>query len=296
MSDRFDSFAPGGLEAAIGDLAGQMAFPTASPDFAARVTARIVAASAADAAPAPWWRRAFLGAAPAGVPLRRPVRRALLVAIALVLLVAAVAGALGLGLPGIRLILGPAPVPTPTATVPPTVRPSGPAASPAASLAPGATLGLGQPVAVTDVAARAAFPIRFPTDPLVGAPAAAYIDGTKAGQVSLVWRTRPDLPPTLDPGVGLLLGQFNGRLDEGFITKSIDTGTRVERVRVSGNDAFWISGNPHFFFYQGPDGQVVQDGRRWVGDTLLWSDGATTYRLETALGRDAAIRIAESLR
>lgn len=292
MSDRFDSLAPDGLEAALADLADAVAFPTASPDFAARVTARIAAAEAAPAAPAPWWRRAFLGAAPAGVPLRRPVRRALLVAIALVLLVAAVAGALGLGLPGIRLILGPAPVPTPTATVPP----SGPVASPAASLAPGATRGLGQPVAVADVAARAAFPIRFPTDPLVGAPDAAWIDPTKANQVSLVWRPRPELPPTLDPGVGLLLGQFNGRLDEGFITKSIDTGTRVERLRVSGNDAFWISGNPHFFFYQGPDGQVVQDGRRWVGDTLLWSDGATTYRLETALGRDAAIRIAESLR
>jgi hypothetical protein len=39
----------------------------------------------------------------------------------------------------------------------------------------------------------------------------------------------------------------------------------------------------------------VSDSRRWVGDTLLWTDGGTTYRLETALGRDAAIRIAESL-
>lgn len=289
MSDRFDSLAPGGLEAALADLAGAAAFPTASHDFAGRVTARIAAAGAA---PAPWWRRAFLGAAPAGVPVRRPVRRALLVAVALVLLVVAVAGALGLGLPGIRLILGPAAVPTPTATV----RPSGPGASPATSLAPGATIGLGQPVAVADVATKAAFPIRFPTDPLVGAPDAAYIDSTKAGQVSLVWRSRPDLPATLDPGVGLLLGQFNGRLDEGFITKSIDSGTRLERVRVGGNPAFWITGNPHFFFYEGPDGQIVDDSRRWVGDTLLWTDGATTYRLETALGRDAAIRIAESLR
>ncbi len=289
MSDRFDALAPGGIEAALGDLAGAMAFPTASPDFAGRVTARIAAAGAP---PAPWWRRAFLGAAPAGVRLPRPVRRALLVAVALVLIVAAVAGALGIELPGIRLIFGPAPVATPSSSV----RPSGPAASPAASLAPGATLGLGQPVAVADVAARAAFPIRFPTDPLVGTPDAAFIDPTRAGQVSLVWRARPDLPPTLDPGVGLLLGQFNGRLDEGFITKSIDSGTRLERVFVKDGPAFWISGNPHFFFYEGPNGQFVDDSRRWVGDSLLWTDGATTYRLETALGRDAAIRIAASLR
>lgn len=289
MSDRFDSLAPGGLEAALADLAGAMAFPTASPDFAGSVTARI---AAADAAPAPWWRRAFLGAAPAGVPLRRPARRALLVAVALVLLVAAVAGALGLGLPGIRLILGPPPVPAPTATV----RPSGAAASPAASVAPGATLGLGERVEVADVATRAAFPIRFPTDPLAGVPDAAWIDPTKAGQVSLVWGTRPDLPATLDRRVGLLLGQFNGRLDDGFITKSIDSGTKVERVRVGANPAFWISGDPHFFFYRGPDGQFVEDSRRWVGDTLLWTDGDITYRLETSLGREAAIRIAESLR
>ena len=38
-----------------------------------------------------------------------------------------------------------------------------------------------------------------------------------------------------------------------------------------------------------------QESRRWVGDVLLWADGPITYRLETSLGRDAAIAIAETL-
>jgi hypothetical protein len=154
---------------------------------------------------------------------------------------------------------------------------------------------LGERVDVAALATRSAFPIRFPTDPLVGPPDSAWIDSTKGGQVSLVWRSRPGLPATLDPTVGMLLGELNGRLDQGMITKMVDSGTTVEQVRVGGNPGYWISGDPHFFFYEDANGQFVNDSRRWVGDTLLWTEGGTTYRLETAQGRDAAIRIAESL-
>lgn len=266
------------LELALTDLAGAIAFPAPSPAFASRVRARIEAAPV----PAePAWRR-WLGwtSTPSGM---RPVRRSLLIAVTLLLVAATVAAAIGLGLPGLRLIFGPPPVPTPIATV----RPSG--------LAPGATLGLGQRVDPADLASRAAFPIRYPTDPILGPPDTAWIDPTKAGQVSLVWQAGPGLPATIDPSVGLLLGQFDGRVNDGFINKAIDSGTTVERVRVGANPAFWISGDPHFFYYELANGQFVEDSRRWVSDTLIWTEGGTTYRLETALGRDAAIRIAESL-
>ena len=189
--------------------------------------------------------------------------------------------------------VSPARIETPSASTAPTatVRPSGPAAS----LAPGARLGLGEQVEIADLASRAPFPIRYPTDPLAGPADTAWIDPRKAGQVALVWGTRPDLPATVDPGVGMLLMQFNGRFDEGMITKLIDSGTDVERVSVGGNPGFWITGDLHFFFYEDAHGTVIDDSRRWVGDTLLWSEGGLTYRLETALGREAAIRIAESL-
>ena len=51
----------------------------------------------------------------------------------------------------------------------------------------------------------------------------------------------------------------------------------------------------HFFFYQGPNGEFIEDGRRWVSDALVWTDGTTTYRIESALGRDATIALAESI-
>jgi hypothetical protein len=274
---------PDRLELALVDLAGAIAFPAPSPIFASRVTAQIEAAPpVAEPAWRRWRRWAF---APGGT---RPVRRSLMIAVALLLVAATVAAAIGLGLPGIRILFGPPPIATPGATV----RPS----TPPASVEPGGSLGLGERVDVDAVVGRAAFPIRFPTDPLAGKPDTAWIDPTKAGQVTLVWRTRPDLPATFDPRIGMLLGQFNGLLDPGMINKFVDSGTRVERVRVRGNPGFWISGDPHFFFYETADGGVVDDSRRWVGDTLLWTEGGLTYRLETALGRDTAIRIAESLR
>ena len=53
---------------------------------------------------------------------------------------------------------------------------------------------------------------------------------------------------------------------------------------------------PHFFYYVDPTNQVVDDTHRTVGDTLIWNDGEVTYRIESQLDMDDAIRIAESLR
>jgi hypothetical protein len=94
--------------------------------------------------------------------------------------------------------------------------------------------------------------------------------------------------------VGILMTEFLGSVDPAFFGKVVGPGTTVDSVLVDGRRGYWLSGAPHFFFYVGPGG-VVQDDRRWVGDALLWSDGPVTYRLESAVGRDATIRIAESL-
>ena len=44
------------------------------------------------------------------------------------------------------------------------------------------------------------------------------------------------------------------------------------------------------------DAHLVAPPNRLAGNTLLWVRGDTTYRLETALGRDAALRLARSVR
>jgi hypothetical protein len=89
---------------------------------------------------------------------------------------------------------------------------------------------------------------------------------------------------------------FDGQLMQPqFNEKVISGGTRLEAVRVGRLDGFWIEGDPHLFFYRSGDGEFVEDPRRWVGDALIWSDGPQTYRLESALGRDATIELATRL-
>jgi hypothetical protein len=278
------------LETALRELAEGIAWPAAGPasgsgpDLAAVVRQRIEAAPPSRIPAGSRWAW-------------RPARRALVVAVIILLALAAIAGAATLGLRGIRLVLGPAPV-----SPPPSVEPSRPPASrspgasgtPGSSGAPGAGLGLGEPLGLADLDARAGFDVAWPEDPAVGPPDAAYIDPTTGNQVALVWATRANLPGTLDPRVGLLLTQFQGFVEDGFFTKSISSGTRITVVLVDGKRAYWLSGDPHFLFYEGPKGSV-HDDRRWVGDTLLWSDGPITYRLETSLGQEAAVRIAESM-
>lgn len=223
----------------------------------------------------------------------RPARRALVLALIALLAVVAIAGALGLGLPGLRIILGEGP-PMPSAGARPSVAPS----LPATPQALGASLQLGDPLDPTDPAEleeRAGFPVLLPDDPVIGAPETAWIDEDKGGQLSLLWPTSPGLPATLEPDVGLLISQFRGTVGDEFFTKATGADTRIEPVQVGGQDGFWLTGDPHIFFWEGRGG-FVDDSRRWVGDVLLWSDGTITYRLETSLGRDRAIEIAERMR
>lgn len=199
------------------------------------------------------------------------------------LAIAAVAGAVGLDLPGIRILLG-----EPPASASPTigVSPSG---------VPGSRLGLGQLVTLDAARDQTGRPLPLPDEPTLGPPDAVYVDPAHADQVALVWAERPDLPASLEPGVGLILMSFDGRLHPSFATKVIGPGTTLERVRVDGDPGFWISGTPHFFFYESAASTFIEDSRRWIGDALIWSDGTTTWRLESALGRDGAVRIATSL-
>ena len=60
----------------------------------------------------------------------------------------------------------------------------------------------------------------------------------------------------------------------------------------------WLAdpGAPHEIFIARPDGDVDMVTSALAGDTLVFARDGTLYRLESALGRDATIAIAESLR
>ena len=279
MSDqpmRLAALDDAGLEALLRGSAESLAWPIASPpggpDIAMRVRARLVAS------PRPVTRRPWTA--------WRPVRRSLVLALLALLALAAIAGAVGLGLPGLRLILA-----EPSASPPPTVAPNRtPTPGPL-----GSRLGLGKHVTLDEVQTLTGIPANLPTDPAIGPPDAVYVDRARGNQVAFVWAASDALPETREPGIGLILMRFEGRVDDGFRQKLIGEGVTVERVTVDGGTGYWVSGQAHFFFYIGKAGGVIDDGRRWVDDALAWTDGAVTYRAESALGRDTTIDLAESL-
>jgi hypothetical protein len=262
------------LERALRDLAPALAFPSAvsgATDVASRVRQRLVAGPPVPsrAGPLDWIRR-------------RPVRRSLLVAVAALLILAAVAGAVGLGLPGIRIFFG-GPTPPPATQTP----------KPAPSSPLGVTMGLGTALPIEDVARLAGLDLILPPDPSIGPPDVAYL---LANRAALVWSARPGLPADPDTGVGLLISEFRGNVDQGYYGKTLGNGNVVTPVTVDGHPGYWISGPQHFFYFVDPTGRDVDDSHRVVGDTLIWSTGDTTYRLESRLSMEEAIRLAESLR
>ncbi|HET9085774.1 MAG TPA: hypothetical protein VFN41_15360, partial [Candidatus Limnocylindrales bacterium] len=251
MTDRHLARDDAGLEAALRSLSAEIDWPTATPmtadgattapDIATRVRARLVSRG-----PRP--RRSWMFGG-------RPVRRGLVLALLALLGLAIVAGAVGLGLPGLRITLGEPPasvLPAPTDAVSPTAsRPGSQMPSPSPTLPPiaGMRLLLGRQVALDQVEPETGIAVALPKDKRLGPPDSVWIDPAKGDQVAYVWKASADLPETLEPGVGLVLMRFDGANEQQFYDKAIHSGTTLERVRVHGHDGYWISGDPHFFFY-----------------------------------------------
>jgi hypothetical protein len=292
------------LESALRDLGGALAFPARAEgpggagalgalDPARRARLRIEQGSSASSArPRPWaWLAPNLGPLFGG-----HVRRSLVLALIAVIVVAAVAAALGLGLPGIRIVTAPSASAGATGAAPsgsPEAGASGSSASPGVAGPPGTGMGLGDPIAVADASAAVDIPVVMPTAAGVGPPVTAWI---LDGRLTFVWPASPALPPTREPGIGLLLSEFRGSVKPEYFQKVIGPDTTLTPVTVGDVTGYWISGAPHEIVFVDRYGQPVFDSRRIVGDTLLWARGDVTYRLESGLDRAAAIALAGSLR
>ncbi|MDQ1431431.1 MAG: hypothetical protein QOF40_2033 [Actinomycetota bacterium] len=160
----------------------------------------------------------------------------------------------------------------------------------------GSSLDLGAPVDLDEARRRVSFDVALPSRDRLGAPDAAYVgDVPRAGRITLAYAPRSALPATATTGVGLLLTEFHADIPEPVIRKSLAAGTGVEQVAVDGAAGYWFSGAPHVLTLADADGQFFTDRSRLAGNTLLWQRGSVTYRLESSLTRDEAIRIAESL-
>ena len=66
-------------------------------------------------------------------------------------------------------------------------------------------------------------------------------------------------------------------------------------MTVDGRSGYWIADWPHSVVVDPPANKPGGMTARLAGNTLLWTVGDVTYRLESALDRDAAIALAETI-
>jgi hypothetical protein len=126
-------------------------------------------------------------------------------------------------------------------------------------------------------------------------PARAFV-GRPAGAVNLTWAPSTDLPEIDDSGIGLLLTEIPATTDAGGVAKMATRGSTIQLVRVGDAAAYWIAGRPHEVVLTDAEGDIVHDSSRLAGNTLIWTDGDVTYRLESALDRNEAVALASTLR
>ncbi|MDP8959791.1 MAG: DUF4367 domain-containing protein [Actinomycetota bacterium] len=158
----------------------------------------------------------------------------------------------------------------------------------------GEGLGLERPVTLVEAAQLAEFAVLVPHEP--GPPDEVYWSNLPpSGMVHLVWRAGDQLPAAPGTGVGLMVSQFRGGVEEGLFEKVLGEEVSVELVTVRGRRGFWVEG-AHSILYVRPDGQVQEETVRLAAEVLVWEEEGVTIRVESALPLEEVLSIAESMR
>jgi hypothetical protein len=145
----------------------------------------------------------------------------------------------------------------------------------------GSDLQLGRAVTLAAARRDAGFPVGVPAE--LGEPDGVFVSDAPA-RVDFVYR-RPYV----------LITQLRAAA-EPVIEKTLGQNAALERLRVDGAPAYFISGAEHGFAYTG-DGVFEFEPPRLAGNTLLVdrADGVL-LRIEGELTREQAVRIARSIR
>jgi hypothetical protein len=193
-----------------------------------------------------------------------------------------------LRLGGVRIVLTP---PTPTATLPPPTgtggsetRPNNPTVTPRPTpILLSSLLNLRGETTLADAQSRAGFTLSLPTYPTdLGQPDYVFFQHFGGEPVVIfVW-----LDPTQPDKVRLSLHLLTCKE---CVTKMEPK--RIATTAVNGNTALWTEG-PYFVELSNGDIDLY---RLIEGHVLIWTDGPITYRLETDLAMEEAVKIAESL-
>jgi hypothetical protein len=170
----------------------------------------------------------------------------------------------------------------------PSPQPSGPL---------GKRLGLGNPTTLDQAQSKVTWHILVPAS--LGQPDEIYLqfppDGPPQGEVTLVYKSRPGLKTSGQTGVAVLITEANGKVDAQMFGKMLGNGTNMEVVIVNGHQGYWISGQPHVFFFIDANGHFRDETLRLATNTLLIDDNGTVIRIEGDLTKAQALEIASSL-
>lgn len=206
------------------------------------------------------------------LPLSRP-KRIVLIAAATVLLLAgaAVAAKIIIDLGAVVL----------------EVTPSRPGLLPTPSIAP-----TGDPITLREAGILLGKDVVLP--PRLGEPDRVWADEVftesgKVPRVTVAWQARPGLPEISGTPYGAVLVVFEGDANQASKEIYEDTGV-LKFETVDGVEFYWTRGT-HLLQLLTSEGVVYV---RVEGNVLLWRDGSHTMRLETALPKADALRIAAS--
>jgi hypothetical protein len=177
---------------------------------------------------------------------------------------------------GVVRIFPVAPTVTPTATGAPTTPPPTPTLLPS-------LLNLEGRTTLEEAQAEIGLPLELPTYPAdLGQPDAVFVQEMGGTMVVMVWLEDND-PSRVSLSLHVI--------EQGSYAITKMEPTRLEETTVNGNVAYWAEG-PYIVRLNNGD----MDQRRLIeGHVLIWSEGTLTYRLETDLSMEEAVKIAESL-
>ena len=140
----------------------------------------------------------------------------------------------------------------------------------------GADLGLGESISLAEASRTA------PPPAVLGEP-----DGAFRGDIGITYVY--GRPPEL------IVSQAEATVTP-FIEKSVGGAARLERFRVDGDPAYFISGGQHGVAFGEPGGDVTFDEQRLAGNTLLLERDGVLIRIEgRRLSRARATAVARSI-
>ena len=155
-------------------------------------------------------------------------------------------------------------------------------------------LELGREATLAEARSAAAFPLLVPEE--LGGPDRVFVsDAVPGSKVSLLYGPRDGIPRSRYTGVGVLVTEFDGKIEPEFIGKLAGQATKIEQLSVDGERAIWLEGGPHAVFFSTRGGTIGEDTARLAGNTLLVQQGSVLVRLEGELSREQAVRVARSL-